>query len=140
MSFLPEAAHTENSSRRPSGCRSEKKMWRLEDLGEELDFKGTWSDGWVREEGSFSRGWSSEFINSQSIADTEQFFPLCTFLLLKDNHSQVLGGVSPKCFCYSVKRTSSICDNPNKAETSRSVCRHDVMNPYCWEYLLPEWG
>lgn len=36
MSFLPEPAHTENSSRRPSGCRSEEKYERLEGLGGEL--------------------------------------------------------------------------------------------------------
>lgn len=117
-------------------------MWEIRGLRRRTEsLKGLrvmagWEKKW-----SFSRDWSSQFNNSQSFADIEQlnFFPLYTFLILKGNHSQVLGGVSPKCFSYSIKRASSICDNPNKAETSKSLCRHDVIKPYCWEYLLPEW-
>lgn len=86
--------------------------------------------GW-EEKWSYSWDRSTQSINPQSFVVVEQlnFFPLSSFSLPKDDQSQVVGDASWKCFSYIIQRASSICDNSNKAETSRSVCRHGVIKP-----------
>lgn len=79
------------------------KMGEIKGLG-----MGTGSLGKLRVMAGWKRKWSYWDWNTQSISPqsivTEQlnFFPLSSFLLPKDNQSQVLGASSWKCFSYII--------------------------------------